>query len=72
MDTELFNASMKMESAACDAANMAGLLAYIIDGCTDREMLAFAACHTATLAEKSRDQWYAVQTVVMGAASKAA
>jgi hypothetical protein len=46
-----------LESELCDARNMARLMAYAIEGCTDRELIGFMACHTANLAEDLHKKW---------------
>ncbi len=54
------DAFVDLESELCDARNMARLTAYIVEDCSDREFLAFAACHTATLAENLHKKWSAL------------
>jgi hypothetical protein len=51
------DAFFDLESELCDARNMATLMAYIIEDCSDRELLAFMACHTANLADDLHKKW---------------
>lgn len=51
------NAFSDLESELCDARNMARLTAFIVEDCSDRELLAFATCHTANLAENLHEKW---------------
>jgi hypothetical protein len=51
------DAFFDLESELCDARNMARLTAFIVEDCSDRELLAFATCHTASLAEDLHKKW---------------
>jgi hypothetical protein len=54
------NAFMDLESELCDARNMERLTAFIIDDCSDPDLLAFAVCHTAHLADDLHKKWDAL------------